>query len=164
MPSRKRKGGLDDREISLIKAMIASGQFSTDQEILAYFTRPTRTVNQGRMTNIRSAMKDEPVPNASKPFVHQPAATDAELAKFLAEYPGADARTGLHLVGDELVIKAREAMLFAVQAFNNPTAYFKAEIFIVAAVIAWTYLLHAHLKRQGNDCIYRTHGKPVLTP
>ena len=34
-------------------------------------------------------------------------------------------------VADELVKKAREAMLTAVQIFNNPQVEFKAELFIV---------------------------------
>jgi Domain of unknown function (DUF3644) len=62
---------------------------------------------------------------------------------------------GLHLSGDELLVKAREAMLQAVQGFNNPRAYFKSEVFIVTAVIAWTYLMHAHFKRLGVDFRYR---------
>src|SRR3954454_1650029 len=48
----------------------------------------------------------------------------------------------------ELVKKAREAMLTAVQIFNNPQIEFKSELFIVTTVIAWTYLLHAYYRRQ----------------
>jgi hypothetical protein len=44
----------------------------------------------------------------------------------------------------DLILKAREAMLSAVQIFNNPLITFKTESFIVLSVIAWTYLLHAH--------------------
>ena len=44
----------------------------------------------------------------------------------------------------ELVIKSREAMLAAVQIYNNPQIAFKAESFISLAVISWTYLLHAY--------------------
>jgi hypothetical protein len=39
-------------------------------------------------------------------------------------------------VASELIKKAREAMLSAVQIFNNPQLDFKAELFIVTAVIA----------------------------
>ncbi|MGY3143371.1 hypothetical protein ACVWYQ_000370 [Bradyrhizobium sp. USDA 3397] len=45
-------------------------------------------------------------------------------------------------------------MLHAVQGYNNPRAYFKSEVFIVTAVIAWTYLMHAHFKRTGVDYRY----------
>lgn len=48
----------------------------------------------------------------------------------------------------ELVRKAREAMLAAVQIFNNPQIEFKSELFIVTSVIAWTYLLHAFYRKK----------------
>jgi Domain of unknown function (DUF3644) len=49
----------------------------------------------------------------------------------------------------ELVKKAREAMLTAVQIYNNPQIDFKSELFIVTSVVAWTYLLHAHYRKTG---------------
>jgi hypothetical protein len=52
-------------------------------------------------------------------------------------------------------VKAREAMLHAVQGFNNPRAHFKSETFIVVAVIAFTYLLHWHYRRSGLDIRYK---------
>jgi hypothetical protein len=51
-------------------------------------------------------------------------------------------------VASELVKKAREAMLAAVQVFNNPHIDFKAELFIVTTIIAWTYLLHAYYRKK----------------
>ena len=51
----------------------------------------------------------------------------------------------------ELVRKAREAMLTAVQIFNNPQVAFKSELFIVTTIIAWTYLLHAHYRTKGIE-------------
>lgn len=39
----------------------------------------------------------------------------------------------------ELLIKSREAMLAAVQIYNNPQITFKSEIFISMAIISWTY-------------------------
>ena len=51
----------------------------------------------------------------------------------------------------ELVKKAREAMLTAVQIYNNPQISFKSELFIVTTVVAWTYLLHAHYRKVGVD-------------
>src|SRR5882757_7157651 len=74
----------------------------------------------------------------------------------------------LKSVATELVKKAREAMLTSVQLFNNPQIEFKSELFIVANVIAWTYLLHANYRkrhieyrrrRPGNKHFARTkHG------
>jgi hypothetical protein len=51
-------------------------------------------------------------------------------------------------VANELVKKAREAMLTAVQIYNNPQVHFKSELFIVTTVIAWTYLLHAYYRKS----------------
>ncbi len=60
----------------------------------------------------------------------------------------------------ELVKKAREAMLAAVQLYNNPSICFKTESFITLAVIGWTYLLHAYYRGKGVDYRYcRVVGK-----
>lgn len=135
---------LERWEVAIIKAMMAATPRKTDQDILAYFTRPTRSINHGRIKDIRDGKTHTGVP---------PASAD-ELSAFLEAWPNVDG-SGLHLIGDELLIKAREAMLHAVQGFNNPRAFFKSEVFIVTAVIAWTYLLHAHFKRQGVDYRHR---------
>lgn len=57
-------------------------------------------------------------------------------------------------VKNELLTKSREAMLCAVQIFNNPNVVFKSESFIVLANIAWTYLLHSYFKEIGIDYRY----------
>jgi hypothetical protein len=71
-------------------------------------------------------------------------------------------------VSHELVKKAREAMLTAVQIYNNPQIDFKSELFIVTTVIAWTYLLHAYYRKQKIDYrqLERTPGrkKHATTP
>ena len=54
-------------------------------------------------------------------------------------------------VANELVKKSREAMLTAVQIYNNPQIDFKSELFIVTTVIAWTYLLHAYYRKKKID-------------
>ncbi len=60
----------------------------------------------------------------------------------------------------ELLIKSREAMMSAVQIYNNPQIYFKSETFISLAVIAWTYLLHAYYANIGVDYrYYEQRGK-----
>lgn len=103
------------------------------QDIQAYFSRPTRSINHARISEIRDGAQH----NSIKPV------SDAELDAFLAVWPNIDPATGLHLQGDELLIKAREAMIAAVHTFNSAGLYFKAELFIVTSIIAWTYLLHA---------------------
>ena len=103
-----------------------------------------------------------------KGFVHAKtsAATDEDLAEFLATWPDVDPQTGLSLRGDELLIKAREAMIAAVHTFNGAGLHFRAELFIVTAIIAWTYLHHAYFRRLGIDYrYYRNAGgaKQVVT-
>jgi len=58
-------------------------------------------------------------------------------------------------IKEELLVKSREAMLSAVQVFNNPNIQFKSESFIVLSTIAWTYLLHAYYR--SNNVEYRYH-------
>lgn len=90
------------------------------------------------------------------------AAAESDLEEFLANWPEIDPETGLSLRGDELLIKAREAMIAAVHLFNGAGLTFRAELFIVTAIIAWTYLLHAWFKREGIDYRYRGVGGAVL--
>lgn len=54
----------------------------------------------------------------------------------------------------DLVYKAREGMLSAVQIYNNPLISFKTESFIVLSLIAWTYLLHAYFRSKKIDYRY----------
>ena len=61
---------------------------------------------------------------------------------------------------DALIKKSREAMLAAVQIYNNPLIKFKSETFITLAVIAWTYLMHAYYEQIGVDYrYYKLKGK-----
>src|SRR5262245_24332542 len=141
MPVRRRGNKLERWEIGLIKAMIADGRWPNDQDILAYFTRPTRSVNHRVISEIRSGRKHSAVK----------AATAEELSGFIASWPEVDPETGLSLRGGELLMKAREAMIAAVQTFNSAGLTFRSELFIVTAIIAWTYLLHAWFEREGID-------------
>ena len=59
-------------------------------------------------------------------------------------------------IKDELLKKSREAMLAAVQIYNNPQITFKAETFITLSIISWTYLLHAYYRQQKVDYRYYT--------
>nr|WP_181716099.1 DUF3644 domain-containing protein [Flavobacterium sp.]QJS06636.1 hypothetical protein [Flavobacterium sp.] len=55
---------------------------------------------------------------------------------------------------EELLVKSREAMLSAVQIFNNPNIHFKSENFIILANISWMYLLHAHYRHKKIEYRY----------
>jgi hypothetical protein len=126
-----------------VKAMLERGGYN-DQDILAYFTRPTRSVNHRVISEIRTGAKHA----ATR------AASAEELDEFLSAWPEVDPQTGLSLRGDELLIKAREAMIAAVHMFNGAGLHFRAELFIVSAIIAWTYLFHAFFRREGIDYRY----------
>lgn len=63
----------------------------------------------------------------------------------------------VHSEKKDLIEKAREVMLSAVQIFNNPLTTFKSESFIVLSMIAWTYLLHAHYRAKHIE--YRYYQK-----
>ena len=143
MVTRSRKNKLDNWEIALVKTMLIKGNYN-DQDILAYFTRPSRSINHARISEIRKGEKHKRITPAS----------DETLEGFLKNWPLIDNSTGLHLYGDELLIKSREAMLLAVQAYNNPKSHFRSEVFIVTAIIAWTYLMHAYYKLNGVDYRY----------
>lgn len=141
MVKRNRKNKLERWEVALVKTMLAEGTFGNDQDILAYFTRPSRSINHRVIGEIRTGAR----------HAKTKAANDEELRRFLDAWPQIDPATGLHIHGDELLIKAREAMLLAVQSYNNPKTHFRSEVFIVTAIIAWTYLFHAFYKSQGVD-------------
>ena len=141
MPVRRRGNKLERWEIALIKAMVGDRRWPNDQDILAYFTRPTRSINHRAIAEIRTGTKHTEVK----------AAAPDELDSFIVSWPEVDAESGLSLRGDELLIKAREAMIAAVHTFNSAGLTFRAELFIVTAIIAWTYLLHAWFKREGID-------------
>ena len=150
---RSRKANpLTPEEVSLIKAMLTNASLQ-GQDIVAYFTRPGRTVNQARITDIRSGKAR---------YAVVPPASAAQLKRFFADWPQHDYVTGLHPVDDELVVKAREAMMNAVQSYNNPRALFRSECFIVLAIIAWTYLLHWYFGKQGIDYRARKDDGTVL--
>jgi hypothetical protein len=150
--ARRPGNTLEDWEVSLVKAMLAK-KF-VPQDIQAYFSRPTRSINHARISEIRDGAKH----NAVK------AAFDAELDAFLEAWPNIDPVTGLNYQGDELLVKARESMIAAVHSFNSAGLYFRAELFIVTAIIAWTYLLHAFYKREGIDFRYHSAGTVQKTP
>ena len=144
--ARRAGNKLEKWEVTIVKAMLAKKY--VPQDIQAYFSRPTRSINHARISEIRDKTKHVTVRSA----------TDEELDAFLVAWPDVDPTTGLHLKGDELLIKAREAMIAAVHTFNSAGLFFRAELFIVTAIIAWTYLMHAYYKREGVDYRYKKAG------
>ena len=57
-------------------------------------------------------------------------------------------------ITNELLDKSKEAMVSAVQIYNNPLIKFKSEMFIITAIISWTYLMHAYYSKESIDYRY----------
>lgn len=63
-------------------------------------------------------------------------------------------------ISNELLDKSKEAMISAVQIYNNPSIKFKSEMFIITAIISWTYLMHAYYRKRKIDYrYYKINGK-----
>ena len=155
----KQKLILTDDEISLIKGLIEHTELN-DQMIVAMFSHASRTINHREIGYFRD-------PN-NKKYASKPASSKAEVEHFLARY-GRFERIAkqMRLLPQEThfqrVQKASEAMKSAVATFNNPTITWKSEIFIVNAIIAWTYLLHAYYQTNEIYFIYKKNGNPLTT-
>lgn len=135
MRLRKREGRLTKDEEGVVKALLARNW--RNQDIQAQ-------INLGRIATINSARITEV---KQDPCIGP--ADDHVVERFLEEKKAFDPRTGLNPFRDERLIRAREAMVAAVQIFNSPGVKFKTELFSVSANIAWTYLLHEHYCRSG---------------
>jgi len=153
MAKRASGKGLKRWEVAIIKGMIDSGDYK-DQVTHSYFTRPTRSINQREISQIRNKVK----------FANIKAASTSDVQTFLNQWPSIDHETGAALEDDELLIKAREAMLAAVQTFNSGGLNFRSELFIVTAMIAWTYAMHSWFKKENIDYWYKNpDNSPKLT-
>jgi hypothetical protein len=134
MRIRKREGRLTTEEEGIVKGLLSHGWRNQDIQAL---------VNIGRIATINSARITE-VKQNSAIF---PAGDDA-VEFYKLEKQSFDPRTGLSIFHDERLIRAREAMIVAVQIFNSPILKFKTEVFAVLAHIAWTYLMHEYYVRR----------------
>tara|TARA_R110002074_G_scaffold209933_1_gene378944 strand:- start:236 stop:1429 length:1194 start_codon:yes stop_codon:yes gene_type:complete len=134
MTIRKSDGALTQEERRIVKALLNSGW--RNQDIQAF-------LNTGRQATINSTRITEVKKNGNI----KPASPD-ELKFFEEKKKSFDLRTGLSIYGDERLIRSREAMILAVNAFNNPAIAFKTEVFAMLACVAWTYLLHEYYDRK----------------
>jgi len=135
MTLRKKQGALKAEEKKIVKALLNKGWRNQDIQALVNIGR-TATINSARITEVKK--------NAA-----QRAATDEEVAFFEIRQASYDHQTGLNLFDHERLIRAREAMILAVQIFNSPSVRFKTEVFAMLANVAWTYLLHEFYERKG---------------
>lgn len=145
--ARRPQGALTGEEKHIVKGLLQAGERNQDIQALVNTGR-SATINSGRITEVK---QDDTIAPASA----------EDLEYYRARKKSFDPQTGLNLYDDERLIRAREAMLLAVQVFNSPTLKFKAEVFAVHANIAWTYLLHVHYERQGI-AILQEDGRSFL--
>jgi len=147
MVTRKAAGALTKEEKPIVKALLARGWRNQDIQHL---------LNRGRVATINSARITE-----VKKSSNVKTASDDDVDFFIKKKAAFDPITGLNLYDDERLIRAREAMMLAVQSFNSPSLRFKTEQFAVQSNIAWTYLLHEYYKRQ-NVRIIKKDGRLLL--
>ena len=130
MTARNRDGALTDEEKPIVKALLTEGWRNEDIQAL---------INIGRKATINSARITE-----TKHDNTIVAATNEEVEFFQIRKNSFDQRTGLNLFDNERLIRAREAMILAVQVFNSPAMCFKTEVFTMLANVALTYLMHEY--------------------
>ncbi|HVB22593.1 MAG TPA: DUF3644 domain-containing protein [Ktedonobacteraceae bacterium] len=64
---------------------------------------------------------------------------------------------------DDLLDKARESALLAVQTYNNPSAKFRTPGYLALMHIAYTALFHAIFEHKGVDYLYKdANGNPII--
>jgi hypothetical protein len=143
----KPKKGLTDLEKRIVKALIAKGWRNQDIHAWINIGRQT-TVNFGRISGVKNNANQEP-------------ATGEELAYFMLHLQAYDAQTGLNRYDDERLIRAREAMILAVQVFNRAGLKFKTEVFAMLANVAWTYLMHEYYSRKLSKKIINEQGQSM---
>jgi len=147
MVSRNKNGALTDEEKPIVKALLKKNWRGQDIQALINIGR-SATINSGRITE---AKKDDDIVPAE----------DEAVEFFIIRKRSYDHKTGLNLFDDERLIRAREAMVLAVQVFNSPAMCFKTEVFTMLANVAWTYLLHEYLERKGVKIIGKD-GRSLL--
>lgn len=147
MAGRNREGALTAEEKPIVKALLGKGWRNQDIQALINTGREA-TINSGRITETKN---DELIA----------AASDDEVEFFKIKKNSYDQKTGLNLYDHERLIRAREAMILAVQVFNSPAMRFKTEVFTMLANVAWTYLLHEHYERKGVKVVGRD-GRSLL--
>mgnify|MGYP005988718035 CR=1 FL=1 len=147
MVLRLAAGALSKDEKRIVKSLLLSGERNQDIQALVNIGR-NATINGARITEVKQDL------------TAAPASLD-EVEFFKLRKSSFDPQTKLNLYDDERLIRAREAMILAVQVFNNPSMRFKTEVFAVLANIAWTYLLHEYYSKNGVK-IVRKDGNSLL--
>lgn len=146
-PNRKRSkdGGLTSEEKRLVKGLLQRGYIPQDIVHIVNQGRK-KTTNLGRISEID---KDGGIT----------AATDEEVKRYIKIQSSYDPKTLLNPYKDCRLVRSREAMMAAVELFNNPNMCFRIEMFCVLSNIAWTYLFQEKLEQIRSGSSKRHDGK-----
>jgi hypothetical protein len=139
MAKKQSKTALTPLEKSVIKALLNDGWRNQDIQALINTGRPA-SVNFGRISGIKAD-------NAIMPAIKQ------QVEAFRQKKLLFDHVTGLCPIDNERLVRAREAMILAVELFNTPRIAFKAGVFSMLVNVAWTYLLHEYYESKGVQII-----------
>ncbi|MBK3797887.1 hypothetical protein GAY33_01285 [Azospirillum brasilense] len=150
----KRNAKLDDWEVSLVKAMLATGKYRK-QEIHSYFSRQGRTINQARISQIASGVIQGDVP----------AATDAQLSAFLANYddPAVARRKfleedPLHPSAAKMILHAQDGTTPTIGIEENDWTEFK-ETFGWNSRAAYARTIAAFANNRGGYLVFGVHDE-----
>lgn len=136
---KNKNNSLTDEEKKVAKALILQ---QVPQQNIQYLLNIGRKkiINNGRISEISSNPDQE-------------AASESEVKYFKLKKQHFDPKTGLNIFdeNDERLIRAREAMILAVQSFNSVNLKFKSENYALLTIVAWTYLLLEYFKRNGEN-------------
>ena len=64
----------------------------------------------------------------------------------------------------QLLMKAKDSAMLAVEFYNKPAVKFKSEGFIAMMIIAWTSLYHAYYLKQKKKPYFRKKNSGTKRP
>jgi hypothetical protein len=134
MAKKPSKSTLTPIEKSVIKALLNEGWRNQDIQALINTGRAA-SINFGRIAGIK-------VDGTIVP------ATKQQIDAFRHKKVLFDHVTGLCPFDNERLVRAREAMILAVELFNTPRIAFKTGVFSMLTNVAWTYLLHEYYESK----------------
>ena len=135
MAKKLSQTALTPIEKSVVKALLNDGWRNQDVQALINTGRIT-SINFGRISGVKADGALVP-------------ATKQQVEAFQYKKLHFDHVTGLCSIDNERLIRAREAMILAVELFNTPRIAFKTGVFSMLTNVAWTYLLHEFYESKG---------------
>jgi Protein of unknown function (DUF3644) len=139
MAKKPNNTALTPIEKSVIKALINEGWRNQDIQALINTGR-VASINFGRISGVKADGAVAP-------------ATKQQVEAFRHKKLHFDHVTGLCPFDNERLVRAREAMILAVELFNTPRIAFKTGVFSMLTNVAWTYLLHEFYVSKGVPII-----------